>query len=243
MKLTWAPLPLGGQRVAPTLPSRQGPGVHVLEASAPQLCGARTPPPTPTPGPAAFLFFLSFRINHLQRESEYVCVHTMLDESNISTGNTCCWRRPCLSALRTGTRIHLSPAPCQHLPEEKRSRSSRASLRPRRPPQGPDQLSTQPQLDPVHTCQPRGQRTKTAARGRARWVPTSVPPQLLRAKRKGKAGCSNRHYDPGAVPKVQVPRDPRGPHHHPQNNVPVGWDPGTAAHNTHWSLGGHRTAL
>ena len=51
-----------------------------------------------------------------------------------------------------------------------------------------------------------------------------VPPQLLRANRKGKAGRSNRHCDPEGVPEVQVPGDRRGPHDRLQDNVPLSRD-------------------
>ena len=38
-------------------------------------------------------------------------MHTTLGESCISTGNTHCCRRPCPSAPRTWTQVHLSPTP------------------------------------------------------------------------------------------------------------------------------------
>lgn len=103
------------------------------------------------------------------------------------------------------------PSTCPYLPQEKPSRAARAPLRPGRPPQGPNQLSTQARLD-SDACQPRGQRAKRAARGRARWVPTLPVPrsssgQTGEGRQDGATGTAATH-DPGGGPKAQVPRDP-----------------------------------
>lgn len=100
-------------------------------------------------------------------------------KSSVATGSTCCWRRPGLSALRTRMRIHLSPAPCQHLPGEKRSSAPRC--------RDPSSSPHRPRLDQTH-LPTQGSAGLNSGPRSGQGVPTSVPPQPS-GKQEREAGC------------------------------------------------------
>ena len=170
------------------------------------------PGPHHLPQAPVFLFLLSFGINHLERES--VCVHTTLGESCISTGSTRCCRRPCPSAPRTWTQVHLSPAPAHTLQER-----SQAGL-PERP-CAPGARRRDPTSSPHRhdsTLTPANPEV-SMPRGWPGVGPGGCQPSLCPAAPQGKQEREGRmeqqapqqHMTPEAAPKHRCPGTPPSP--------------------------------
>lgn len=123
----------------------------------------------------------------------------MPSESSVATGSTCCWRRPGLSALRTRMRIHLSPAPCQHLPGEKRS-----SARCRDPSSSPHSHGSTSYTPANPGVSGPKQRSEVGPGGCRPLCPLSSSGKQEREGRMQSAS-GNRHRGPELPPKRRRP--------------------------------------